>query len=112
MAINVKLIKSEKVDSPTLLKKFTKKMQESGVIPKIKSKRFSLRTPAILKRRKDKLVRLDSAKKYEVMQKMGKLTMKPRFQRAEATLSSIQAKKEMRVNTVGVSSAEKVVDAK
>ncbi len=94
MAINVKLMKSDKTDSATLLKKFTKKMQEAGVIPKIKSKRFSLRSPAILKRRKDKMVRLESAQKYETMRKMGKLTMKPRFQRAESTLSSTQAKAE------------------
>ena len=99
MAINVKLMKTDKTDSATLLKKFTKKMQESGVIPKIKSKRFSLRTPAILKRRKDKMVRLESAKRYETMRKMGKLTMKPRFQRAEPTLSSTQAKSEGRSET-------------
>ena len=73
MAINVKLIKNEKIDGQTLLKRFQKKMQESGVVPKVKSRKFANRVHSKLKLKKDKLVKIESAKKYENLRKMGKL---------------------------------------
>lgn len=73
MAINVKILKSDKGDAGILLKRFQKKMQESGVVPKVKSRKFAARSLSKLKLKKDKLVNLEAAKKYEFLRKMGKL---------------------------------------
>lgn len=73
MAINVKIVKSDKGDAGVMLKRFQKKMQESGVVPKVKSRKFVSRPTTKLKMKKDKLVKLEAAKKYEHLRKMGKL---------------------------------------
>lgn len=84
MAINVKLLKSDKTDAGALLKRFQKKMQESGVVPKVKSRKFSSRSLSKLKMKKDKLVKLEASKKYEHLRKMGKLQTKTYSFRKEA----------------------------
>jgi ribosomal protein S21 len=73
MAINVKIVKSDKGDAGVMLKRFQKKMQESGVVPKVKSRKFVARPVSKLKMKKDKMVKLEAAKKYEHLRKMGKL---------------------------------------
>jgi ribosomal protein S21 len=84
MAINVKIVKSDKGDAGIMLKRFTKKVQESGVIPKVKSKKHSARATSKLKMKKDKLVKLEAAKKYEHLRKMGKLQIRTFTPRKEA----------------------------
>jgi ribosomal protein S21 len=76
MAINVKIVKSDKGDAGMMLKRFQKKMQESGVVPKVKSKKHAQRGMSKLKMKKDKMVKLEAAKKYELLKKMGKLQVK------------------------------------
>lgn len=80
MATNVIITKDGdkkgRADSATLLKRFQKKMQESGVVPKVKSKKHFGRTHSKLKMKKDKLVKLESAKKFEFLKKMGKLQVR------------------------------------
>lgn len=84
MAINVKLMKSDKGDAGVLLKRFQKKMQESGVVPKVKSRKHASRSMSKLKMKKDKLVKLEAAKKYEHLKKMGKLQTRTFTFRKEA----------------------------
>lgn len=90
MSINVKLYKSDKGDAGVLLKRFQKKMQESGIVPKVKSRKFASRAMSKLKFKKDKLVKLEAAQKYEHLKKMGKLQVKTfRFQKeAPATTTT------------------------
>lgn len=88
MAINVKIMKSDKGDAGILLKRFQKKMQESGVVPKVKSRKFNARSLSKLKLKKDKLVKLESAKKYEHLRKMGKLQTKTYSFRKEAPVTT------------------------
>jgi ribosomal protein S21 len=84
MSINVKLLKTDKGDAGVLLKRFQKKMQESGIVPKVKSRKYSSRSMSKLKTKKDKMVKLESAKKYEHLRKMGKLQIKTYSFRKEA----------------------------
>jgi ribosomal protein S21 len=88
MAINVKIVKGDKGDGKgdavTMLKRFQKKMQESGVVPKVKSRKHASRGMSKLKLKKDKLVKLEAAKKYETLKKMGKLQVKTYSFRKEA----------------------------
>lgn len=84
MSINVKILKSDKGDAGILLKRFQKKMQESGIVPKVKSQKFSSRSTSKLKMKKDKLVNLEAARKYEHLKKMGKLQTRTFTFRKEA----------------------------
>lgn len=80
MATNVIITKDGdkrgRTDAGTLLKRFQKKMQETGVVPKVKSRKHFQRAHSKLKMKKDKLVKLESAKKYEFLRKMGKLQVR------------------------------------
>ena len=76
MLTNVKMVKGDRVDSGTLLKRFQKKMQESGIVPKVKSRKHFQRSMSKLKIKKDKIVNLEAAKKYEHLKKMGKLQVR------------------------------------
>jgi ribosomal protein S21 len=84
MAINVKILKSDKGDAGVLLKRFQKKMQESGIVPKVKSRKFTSRSMSKLKLKKDKLVKIEASKKYEHLRKMGKLQTRTFSFRREA----------------------------
>ena len=77
-------MKGDKGDAGMLLKRFQKKMQESGIVPKVKSRKFSSRSMSKLKIKKDKLVNLEAARKYEHLRKMGKLQVKTYSFRKEA----------------------------
>ncbi len=70
---NIKIIKKEK-DSPlVLLHKFQKKVQESGILPKVRSKRYNNREESKSKSKKGKLKKLKSGEKYDELKRLGKL---------------------------------------
>jgi len=70
---NVKVNKREKDSPVVLLNKFKRKVQESGVIQKARSHRYSDRVNSKAKIKKDKLRRLIKTTNYEEMKRLGKL---------------------------------------
>jgi ribosomal protein S21 len=95
MSINVKVFKNDKGDAGILLKRFQKKMQESGIVPKVKSRKHSSRATSKLKTKKDKLVKIEAARKYETLRKMGKLqvrTFRPQTKETLATTTTPASK--------------------
>lgn len=60
--------------SAGILRRFTKKVQESGIIPKKRSQRYETRSLSPLKVKKVKLLKLGRAKTYNKLKKLGKLT--------------------------------------
>jgi ribosomal protein S21 len=56
------------------LRRFTKKVQESGIIPKKRSQRYAARTLSPLKVKKAKLLKIGRTKTYNHLKKLGKLT--------------------------------------
>jgi len=73
---NVQVIKHIKENSMGLIKRFQKKVQESGVLPKVRSKRYATRKLSQLKVKKNKVIKLESKTKYDILKRMGKLTVK------------------------------------
>lgn len=73
---NIKVNKKEKDSASSLLHKFSKKVQESGVLPKVRSKRYNDRAISKAKAKKGKLKKLVSATKYANLKRMGKLVKK------------------------------------
>ncbi len=75
---NIKVNKKERDSSLVLLHKFQKKVQESGILPKVRSKRYNQRDLSKSKAKKGKLKKLKSAIKYEELKREGKLVKKTR----------------------------------
>lgn len=75
---NIKINKKEKDNSLSLLHKFQKKVQESGILPKVRSKRYNTRDESKSKTKKGKIKKLKSATKYEELKRLGKLVKRTR----------------------------------
>lgn len=73
---NIKILKKEKDSSLVLLHKFQKKVQESGILPKVRSKRYNDRDESKAKIKKGKMKKLKSAAKFEELKRAGKLVKK------------------------------------
>lgn len=71
--INVSVTKSENESVPSLIRRFSKRVQGSGVVRKVKSTRFHQRAVSKTKRRASALRRIAKAEKRDEMAKMGLL---------------------------------------
>jgi hypothetical protein len=72
--INVEITRNANENNLGLIKRFTKKVQGSGILPKVRSKRYSLRDLSFYKVKKNTLKNIK--RKEEIMEliKMGKMT--------------------------------------
>jgi hypothetical protein len=76
---NVNITKNNNEPGAGMLKRFSGKMKEYGIIPRVKSIKYSERKPSKLKMKKIKLVKLEGEKIYNFKKKMGKIVYKKRF---------------------------------
>ena len=74
--VNVQVIKNGGENALSLLRRFQKKVQESGVLPRVRSLRYSDRALSDLKVKKAKMKKLAGKEKYELAKRMGKLVAK------------------------------------
>ena len=72
MAINVEITKSGTENNLSIIRKFTKKVQGSGVLKRLRSKRYSERALSPYVRKKKTLKRLAATEKMNELIKMGK----------------------------------------
>ncbi len=79
MATNVDVKKTKKDNNMGLLRKFSRKMKQSGVLRKKRSLRYFDRAISDFRKKSEKLTKLDLKKSYEQKEKMG--TLKPRGKR-------------------------------
>ncbi len=77
--INVEVTKTGNENNIGIIKRFTKKVQGSGILPKVRSKRYSQRDLSPYKTKKNTLKNLK--RKAEIMEliKMGKMADKTIF---------------------------------
>jgi hypothetical protein len=64
------------VNAISLIRRFTKRVQGSGVIPRVRSIRYNQRKASPFKMKKSALVVLAKRKEYELLEKLGKLPEK------------------------------------
>jgi len=71
--INIEVTKNANENNLGIIRRFTKKVQGSGILPKVRSKRYSLRELSFYKVKKNTLKNL--GRKAEIMEliKMGKM---------------------------------------
>ena len=65
--------KKENESPASLLKRFTRRVQESKLLPKAKSNRFKSRQQSTLKKKEKALKRIARQKKVEHLKKLGKI---------------------------------------
>ncbi|MFA6270103.1 MAG: hypothetical protein WC657_02750 [Candidatus Paceibacterota bacterium] len=74
MAINVEITKGEKDNNLGLIRKFTKRVQGSGILSRLRGRRYSVRKLSEYVTKKKTLKRLGEKAKIHELIKMGKMT--------------------------------------
>jgi len=80
MAINVEIKKKDNENNAGILRRFTKKIQGAGIIPRVRSLRYNERVLSKFKRKKKTIKALKYAKNMEEQIKLGKIPM-PTYRR-------------------------------
>ncbi|MEK7185292.1 MAG: 30S ribosomal protein S21 [Patescibacteria group bacterium] len=75
--INVQVEKNANENGLSLLKRFTRKVQSSGVIVSVRSNRYSERQPSEYTKKKRALKSIARREKINELIKLGKITEKP-----------------------------------
>ncbi len=68
----IEVKKNTNENNMNLIRRFTRKVQESGIIQKVKSKRYNERTESKVKTKIATLKRINRRKVLEKLQKLGK----------------------------------------
>ena len=71
--VNVQIIKNANEAMPNLIRRFQKKVQESGVLSRVRSIRYNDRDLSKLKTKRAKLRKLSNIAKYDDAKRMGKI---------------------------------------
>lgn len=81
MATNVEVKKNNQESTANLIRRFTKRMQGSGVLMRLRKGRYHLRQKSSQVQRMRKLIKLEKKEKYETLYKLGKIQETPRGRR-------------------------------
>lgn len=77
MATNVQVEKNNTESSANVIRRFTKRMQGSGIIPKLRKHRYYARTKSENVRKTARLKKLGKKEVYERELKLGKIQERP-----------------------------------
>jgi len=73
MATNVEVEKNNNESSANVIRRFTKRVQGAGIVPKVRGARYHSRTKSKNVQRMAKLKKLGKAEVYEKLLKLGKI---------------------------------------
>ncbi len=73
MATNVQVERNNNESSANVIRRFTKRVQNSGIIPRMRSERYHSRTKSRNVQRTARLKKLEKKSVYEKMVKLGKI---------------------------------------
>jgi ribosomal protein S21 len=73
MSTNVEVKKNNQESTANLIRRFTKRVQGSGVLMRLRKERYFKRTKSDLVNRAAKLTKLEKKVKYEKLLKLGKI---------------------------------------
>ena len=78
MTLNVQVEKNTNESSANVIRRFTKRMQGSGVVPRMRSERYFARDKSSNVRREARLKKLSKKATYEKLLKLGKIQERTR----------------------------------
>ena len=70
----IEVKKNSNENNASILRRFSRRVQESGIIHKVKGSRYNERQESKLKVKKSALKRMTRRKEIEVLKKLGKIT--------------------------------------
>jgi ribosomal protein S21 len=73
MATNVEVKKNNQESTANLIRRFTKRVQGSGILNRLRKHRYHAREKSPLVHRAKRLVKLENKVKYETLLKLGKI---------------------------------------
>ncbi len=73
MATNVQVDKNNNESSANVIRRFTKRVQNAGIVPKVRSGRYHTRIKSKNVQRTAKLKKLDKREAYDKLVKLGKV---------------------------------------
>ncbi len=73
MTINIEIKKGNNENPTSMLRRFQKKVQESGILPKVRSHRYADRELSKLKTKRAKLKKIAGGIKYDRSKRLGTL---------------------------------------
>lgn len=76
MIVNVEVVKASAENNSSLLRRFTKRVQGSGVLPRVRSIRYKERNQSYYKRKKQTLKSIRNRAEREELIKLGKIAEK------------------------------------
>ena len=69
----IEVKKNPNENNSSVLRRFSRKIQESGIIRKVKSARYNLRKQSKLKAKKSALKKMERRREIEKLRKLGKM---------------------------------------
>ncbi len=72
----IEVKKNPNENNSSVLRRFSRRIQESGIIRKVKSNRYNVRKESKLKSKKGALKRMGRRKEIEKLKKLGKISFK------------------------------------
>lgn len=76
--VTAEVRKNNNESAISLLRRFTKRVQNAGTVRRVRSLRWAQRKPSGFKAKKSALVKIARRKEYELLKKMGKLPENPK----------------------------------
>ena len=76
MAINIEVERNSNENSVNLIKRFTRRVQGSGILPRVRSIRYTERQPSKYTKKKRALKSIQNREKINELIKMGKMVEK------------------------------------
>lgn len=77
MAVNVEVKKGSSENTTSLMRRFTKRVQGSGILPRVRSIRFYTRPTSKFISKKKRLKKIARKASYEELVKLGKMQERP-----------------------------------
>ena len=74
MAINVEVKKNQNENNANIIRRFTKRIRNSGVVNRMKGLRYFEREPSYLLKKQDRLKKIKRVDEMERLMKLGKVT--------------------------------------
>ncbi len=72
--VNIEVVKGSTENNLSVLRRFTKRVQSAGVLPKVRTKRYTQRPPSRNTRRAKTLAYLKKKELYNELLRLGKVT--------------------------------------
>ncbi|MEM9336561.1 MAG: hypothetical protein AAGA35_01765 [Patescibacteria group bacterium] len=73
MARNVEVTKNQNESTANVIRRFTKRMQGSGIVPRMRGARYFSRTKSRNVQKDARLKKLEKKERYETLLKLGKV---------------------------------------